>query len=91
MATPEQKAFRALQFEKYESVVSVQWAFRRQFKSDPSFPNSIRRLLSAVSDKGVPLAAAETITPDLLIRVWQELDYRLDVCRVTKGAHIDRL
>ena len=29
------------------------------------------------------------ITPDLLIRVWQELDCRLDVYRVTKGAHIE--
>jgi len=36
-------------------------------------------------------AAVETITPDLLIRVWQELDYRLDVCCVTKGAHIEHL
>jgi hypothetical protein len=27
----------------------------------------------------------------VLIRVWQELDYRLDVCRVTKGAHIEHL
>jgi hypothetical protein len=27
--------------------------------------------------------AVEAITPDLLIRVWQELEYRLDVCRVT--------
>jgi hypothetical protein len=35
--------------------------------------------------------AVATITPDLLIRVWQELDYRLDVCRVTKGAHIEHL
>jgi len=36
-------------------------------------------------------AAVGTITPDLLIRVWQELDYRLDVCRETKGAHIEHL
>jgi len=36
-------------------------------------------------------AAVETIIPDLLIRVWQELDYRFDVCRVTKGAHIEHL
>ena len=36
-------------------------------------------------------AAVETITPDLLSRVWQELDYRLDVCRVTKGAYIEHL
>jgi hypothetical protein len=35
--------------------------------------------------------AVATITPDLLISVWQELDYRLDVCRVTKGAHIEHL
>ena len=33
-------------------------------------------------------AAVETITPDLLITVWQEMDYRLDVCRVTKDAYI---
>jgi hypothetical protein len=36
-------------------------------------------------------AAVETITPDMLVRVWQELDYRLDVFRVTKGAYIKRL
>jgi len=36
-------------------------------------------------------AAAETITPDLLSRVWQELDYRLDVSHVTKGAYIEHL
>jgi len=35
--------------------------------------------------------AVETVTPDLLSRVWQELDYRLDVCRVTKGADIEHL
>jgi len=36
-------------------------------------------------------AAVETITPDLLSRVWQEFDYRLDVCRVTNGAYIEHL
>jgi len=25
---------------------------------------------------------------DMLMRVWQELEYRIDVCRVTRGAHI---
>jgi len=43
MATLEQKAFCVLQFAKHESVVSVQWAFRQQFNSDPPSPNSIRR------------------------------------------------
>jgi len=23
--------------------------------------------------------------------VWQELDYRIDICRVTKGGHIENL
>jgi len=36
-------------------------------------------------------AAVETSTLDLLIRVWQELDCHLDVCRVTKSAHIEHL
>jgi hypothetical protein len=25
----------------------------------------------------------------MLTRVWQELEYRIDVCRVTRGAHIE--
>ncbi|GBN54976.1 hypothetical protein AVEN_261494-1 [Araneus ventricosus] len=27
-----------------------------------------------------------SVTPDVLTRVWEELDYRLDVCRATNGA-----
>jgi hypothetical protein len=27
----------------------------------------------------------------MLTRVWQELEYRIDVCRVTRGAHIEHL
>ena len=30
----------------------------------------------------------ETITADMLQTVWNELDYRVDVCRITKGTHI---
>ena len=33
----------------------------------------------------------ETITADMLQTVWNELDYRVDVCRVTKVAHIEHL
>jgi hypothetical protein len=25
----------------------------------------------------------------MLTRVWQELEYRIDVCRVTRGAHTE--
>jgi len=35
--------------------------------------------------------ATETITADMLQTVWNELDYRVDVCIITKGAHIEHL
>ena len=35
--------------------------------------------------------ATETTTTDMLQTVWNELDYRVDVCRITKGAHIEHL
>jgi len=34
-------------------------------------------------------AAVNSITPDILHSVWLELDYRLDVSRVTGDAHIE--
>jgi hypothetical protein len=33
--------------------------------------------------------AAASVTPDVLVRVWQEMEYHLDVCRATNGAHIE--
>jgi len=35
--------------------------------------------------------ALQTITEDMMHRVWDEFDYRVDVCRVTQGAHIEGL
>jgi len=29
--------------------------------------------------------------PHRLTRVWQRPEYRIDVCRVTRGAHIEHL
>jgi hypothetical protein len=33
--------------------------------------------------------AATSVTPDVLGRVWQKVEYRLDVCRATSGAHLE--
>jgi len=35
--------------------------------------------------------AIETKTADTLQTVWNELDYRFDVCRITKGAYIEHV
>jgi len=37
------------------------------------------------------IAAVKNIDTPMLTRVWQELEYRIDVCRVTRGAHIEHL
>jgi hypothetical protein len=37
------------------------------------------------------IAAVKNIDAPMLTRVWQELEYRIDVCRVTRGAHIEHL
>jgi hypothetical protein len=35
--------------------------------------------------------AVAAIDRQILQRMWQELDYRIDICRVTKGGHIEHL
>ena len=35
--------------------------------------------------------AIETITADMLQTVWNELVFRVDVCRITKRAHVEHL
>jgi hypothetical protein len=37
---------------------------------------------------GVTIPATVLYTVQL---VWQELDYRIDICRVTNGGHIEHL
>jgi len=35
------------------------------------------------------IEAVELITPHMLINTWQELGYRLDICRAITGAQIE--
>jgi len=51
----------------------------------PPLPASIPELKVRIR------TATEAITADMLQTVWNELDYRVDVCRITKGAHIEHL
>ena len=48
-------------------------------------PQNVRELQDRIR------AAVQTVDWNMLKRVWQELDYRIDSCRVTKGAHIEHL
>jgi hypothetical protein len=37
------------------------------------------------------IAAVKNIDAPMLTLVWQELEYHIDVCRVTRGAHVEQL
>jgi hypothetical protein len=51
----------------------------------------------AQSCRGLPLGSSSITTAvalvdrDMLTRVWDEMDYRIDVCRITKCGHIEHL
>ena len=59
--------------------------YRLIAKNKPSIPRDVDDWKSRITE------AVATIGNAVLGRVWQELDYRLDVCRVTNGAHVEHL
>ena len=61
------------------------WGYVKDLVYVPPLPTSIPELKVRIR------TAIETITADKLQTVWHELDYRVDVCRITKGAHIEHL
>jgi len=92
------KLYRAIQNDCRGTI--VQRKFRTKLGKQPQYDNSVRRRYAQFQETGcvcIPelkvriRTAIETITADMLQRVWNELDYRFDVCRITKGAHIEHL
>jgi hypothetical protein len=51
----------------------------------PTWPHDLADLKARI------IAAVKNIDAPMFKRVWQELKYRIDVCRVTRGAHIEHL
>jgi hypothetical protein len=61
------------------------WGFVKDSVYVPPLPTSIHELRDRITH------ALQAITADMLHRVWDEFYYRVDVCRVTQGAHIEGL
>jgi hypothetical protein len=61
------------------------WGYFKDLVYVPPLPASIPELKVRIR------TAIETIITDMLRTVWNELDYRVDVCRITKDAHIEHL
>jgi hypothetical protein len=61
------------------------WGYVKDKVYVPPLPRELPELQQRI------VAAVDTIDVDQLQRVWQELDYRIDVCRVTRGGHMEHL
>jgi len=59
------------------------WGYMKDRVYVPPLPATVDELQKRIN------AAVKSVTPDMLQRVWSELDYRIDVCRVTRGWHIE--
>ena len=83
MAAPREKAFCVLEYHTSRSVFTVQRAFvqSRQTTRLQDLGDLNLRIIAAVKNIDAPM----------LTRVWQVLEYRIDVCRATRGAHIEHL
>jgi len=55
---------------------------RTMFTSQP-VPKTLPELRERIN------TAVGNVTRDMLERVWREWEYRLDICRVTRGAYIE--
>jgi hypothetical protein len=76
--------FCVLEYHTSKSVVAVQRAFRAKYAKDPPTDKTIRAWYKQFTETGYPCAHVDAY-------VWQELEYRIDVCRVTRGVHIKYL
>jgi len=55
------------------------WGFVRDTVFVPPLPANLQDLRNLIT------AAVALVDRDMLTRVWNEMDYRIDVCRITKG------
>ena len=84
MAAPGQKSFCVLEYNTSKSVVTVQRAFRARYAKDPPTDKIIRAWYKQLTETGC-LCKQKSRGRQLTA------EYRIDVCRVTRGAHIEHL
>jgi len=87
MAALEEKSFCVLEYHTYKSVVTVQSAFCSKYAKDLPTDKTIRAWYKQFTETRCLFKQKAR----MLMRVWQELEYRINVCCVTHGAHIEHL
>ncbi|GBM86997.1 hypothetical protein AVEN_19894-1 [Araneus ventricosus] len=61
------------------------WGYMKGKGYVPPMPTTLQALQERIT------AVVTDIDGNMVLNVWTELDYRWDVCWVTKGAHIEHL
>jgi len=61
------------------------WGFVQDTVFVPPLPANLQDLCNLIT------AAVALVDRDMLTREWNEMDYRIDVCRITKGGYIEHL
>jgi len=61
------------------------WGYIKDRVFVPPLPVSLTELKQRIT------AAVASVDEDILRSVWTELDYRIDICRMTKGLHTEHL
>ena len=79
-----EKSFCVSEYHTSKSVLTVQRAFRAKYAKGPAYRQDHTNNL-------LKLGVCASRKYPMLTRVWQELEYRIAVCRVTCGAHIEHL
>jgi len=87
MAAPVEKSFCVLEYHTSKSVVAVQRAFRTNYAKEPPTDKTILAWYKQFTENWC-LCKQKAL---MLTHVWQELDHRIDVCRVTHGTHVEHL
>ena len=59
------------------------WGFVKNVVYQGDRPTTLEELRGRITN------AAALVTPQMLQNTWREVEYRLDVCRATHGAHIE--
>jgi hypothetical protein len=72
-----------------KSRINTLWLFLWGYVKDNVFVPPVPVTLDDLKQR---ITRATTgVDEDMLTRVWQEFDYRIDICFVTKGAYIEHL
>jgi len=87
MAAVGEKLFCVLEYLTSKSLVTVQRAFRAKYAKEPPTDKTIRAWYKQFTETGCLCKQKSSGQP----LTAEEFEYRIDVCRFTRGEHIEHL